>query len=189
MTRKTLLRSLIISGALGLVLAAAGLGQLIAQQKDAPILADHNLPKSMEGGSSTTVLAATTSVPVSPVLPIDSVLPSTNPAIDVTVPKPNTLVTFPLTIEGSITGAGWGVNEGEAGNAVVLDSAGNIISAPAIIMTTSDWLILPTRFKVTVGDEHTTSNIREANGFIRLNSRGEKDTDQVSAIAIPVRFH
>jgi hypothetical protein len=111
-----------------------------------------------------------------------------DPGIVVTSPKANALVQFPLRVEGYITEQGWGVNEGEAGNAIVLDAMGKVISTPAVLMTTTDWLVLPTSFEATVGDRETMVHIQTATGFVRLNSRGDKDTDYIKAISIPVRF-
>ena len=147
-------------------------------------------PPSAESSmaASSTASGKKTTPSVLPVAPTTSIPPATNPAIDVTIPKVNQLVHFPLKIEGLITGRAWGVNEGEAGNVIVLDANGKAVSAPAVLMTTTDWLVLPTSFEATVGDQETTRHIQTATGFVRLNSRGDKDTDYIKAISIPVRF-
>ncbi len=173
-------RWLVIGSATGLLLILGCLGLLVRQSNRQADLT-HVSPEAPTGASSTVPYQEGSVANVSSEM-------SKNNGIIVTSPKANELVQLPLTVQGYINGNGWFANEGEAGSVQVLDANGKAVSNVAVLMTTTDWLKLPTRFEAIVGDREMTSSIQTATGFISISSEGEKDGDQLSSIAIPIRF-
>ncbi|MFZ2167291.1 MAG: Ser-Thr-rich GPI-anchored membrane family protein [Minisyncoccia bacterium] len=114
--------------------------------------------------------------------------PTLETGIIVNSPKPNDLVTLPITVQGQINGNGWAANEGETGLVQVFDANGKAISSVAILTATTDWLTLPTPFQATVGDRQVMSSITTNTGYLKFTSKAEKNGQIPLTFIVPIKF-
>ena len=64
-------------------------------------------------------------------------------------PQKGELISSPLSISGQINGDGWSGFERQAGTVKLLDENGKVLGT-AILVPTTDWMRLPTKFKATL---------------------------------------
>ena len=129
-----------------------------------------------------------TATPITPVDTSSRIMPSSNADLVLESHGINDLVMLPVTVRGYVNGMGWAGNEGELGTLQVFDGNMLEVSEVGILRATSDWLILPTYFSVTVGDRQMMSELQTSNGFFKFTSKAEKDGEESIGVLIPIRF-